>query len=84
MEPVKTSACNDVLHAAPGTEGDVQDLHIRRGHIPNSAGILIPIVISYWQPSEEDIANLLAGVPIALMTHGSTHPPLWVCVDPRI
>lgn len=36
---------------------------------------------SFWQPSEEDISNILAGVPIRLTVVGFTHPPVAIGVS---
>jgi len=39
-----------------------------------------PVVISYWQPSAEEMALLLAGKPVGLVIFGATMPPVAVAV----
>lgn len=42
----------------------------------------IPAVVSYWKPSENELAILVAGGSIALWVIGSTMPPVMLVVDP--
>lgn len=41
----------------------------------------IPAVVSYWKPSENELAILAAGGSIALWVIGSTIPPVMLAVD---
>ncbi|WP_044528699.1 hypothetical protein [Herbaspirillum sp. B65] len=38
------------------------------------------VVISYWQPSAEEIALLVAGKPVGLVVFGGTMPPVALAV----
>lgn len=40
-----------------------------------------PAVVSYWLPSEEELAALNAGRPVALWVFGLTMPPVAVEVE---
>jgi hypothetical protein len=42
------------------------------------------VMYSFWQPSEQDIANILAGVPIRLSVFGSGHPPVAIAVTSSV
>lgn len=41
----------------------------------------IPAVVSYWRPTENELAILAAGGSIALWVIGSTMPPVMLAVD---
>jgi hypothetical protein len=41
-----------------------------------------PVVISYWTPTAEELAQLNAGAPVALWVIGKTMPPVSLTVDP--
>ena len=41
----------------------------------------IPAVVSYWRPSENELAILAGGGSIALWVIGSTMPPVMLAVD---
>lgn len=41
----------------------------------------IPAVVSYWKPSENELAILAGGGSIALWVIGSTMPPVMLAVD---
>jgi hypothetical protein len=78
MQPVRTDACNAVF-VAPADwhveiDGECVDL-------PIHADITLGVMHSYWQPSEEDIANILAGLPIRLTVFGRSHPPVAIAVS---
>ena len=42
----------------------------------------MPAVVSYWKPSENELAMLAAGGSIALTVLGVTMPPVILAVDP--
>lgn len=42
----------------------------------------MPAVVSYWKPSENELAALAAGGSIALTVLGVTMPPVTLAVDP--
>lgn len=42
------------------------------------------VMHSFWQPSEEDIANILAGVPIRLSVMSMGHPPVALTVTDKV
>ena len=72
MNAVPFKGSNDVLRAAPGTEDQVNDLHIFRGQ--NLDGY--PYVVSCWVPTKEDLEALSNGGGVFLLVMGSTHPPV--------
>jgi hypothetical protein len=41
----------------------------------------IPAMVSYWKPSENELAILAGGGSIALWVIGSTMPPVMLAVD---
>lgn len=78
MPPVKTDHTNVMLGAPvdwdPSTHGECCGLPVHRDWANNRW-------LSYWQPTEQDIANILAGVPIRLSVFGSGHPPVAIAVS---
>lgn len=42
----------------------------------------IPAVISFWKPTQEELAALNAGGTVALWVLGNTMPPVSVTVEP--
>ncbi|XAI95942.1 hypothetical protein [Microcystis phage Mwe-JY26] len=72
MTPVQIPFANVVLKAPPGSEEHCGDLPAFR----SEAGTFT----SFWQPSVEEIAEIVAGKPIALTIMSSTHPPVSVWV----
>ena len=79
MNHFRHALCTHTLNPAPGTERFVDPLHIRRGTLEDPRGV--PTVTSYWRPSEQDIANILAGGCVAVQVLGATHPPMSVFVE---
>lgn len=41
-----------------------------------------PAVVSYWKPSENELAILIGGGSVALWVIGTTMPPVMLAVDP--
>jgi hypothetical protein len=69
---------NDVLGAPPGmTVEECNALPITRIDYPNG----LRAVASYWQPTQQEIALLVKGMPVRLLVLGDTHPPLLLGVD---
>lgn len=71
---------NDVLGAPKGWD---------QGELPCSALPITRIkvegmaaVVSYWRPSENELAILAAGGSIALTVLGVSMPPVMLAVDP--
>jgi hypothetical protein len=78
MKPITHPTTNDSL--APPTNmapEDCRPLPITRLKIDNQ----INSVISYWQPTREQLARLAIGFPVRLQVLGSTHPPVALGVD---
>ena len=67
MTPIRTSACNLLLHA-----DGCSDLPAARG---------ADFIATYWQPSAEEMAMIAAGIPIKLTIFGHQHPPVAIEVD---
>ena len=77
MPPVNTKHTNVVLGAPvdwdPVTHGECIGLPAHRDQVTGCWH-------SFWQPTEQDIANLLAGLPIRLTVFSGAHPPVSVAV----
>ena len=43
----------------------------------------LPAVVSYWKPTENELAILAGGGSIALWVVGATMPPIMLAVDPQ-
>jgi hypothetical protein len=81
MMPVRSEHTNAMLGAPkdwnPEQEGECIGLPVHRDQQNN-------VFLSFWQPSEQDIANILAGVPIRLTVFGGGHPPVAIAVTDSI
>ena len=76
MRAIDTPECNFTFGPPEGWEaGKCESLRVRVGTLPDGQ----PAIQSFWQPSEEDIASILAGQPIMLTILGRGMPP--VCVE---
>lgn len=86
MITFKHPLCNTVLSAAEADRNDVVDLHILRGvqEYPDIYGRTAKYhsVISFWRPSAQEIAQLVAGGSVALHCLALTAPPCYVGVEP--
>jgi hypothetical protein len=43
----------------------------------------LPAVVSYWKPTENELAILASGGSIALWVVGASMPPIMLAVDPQ-
>jgi len=71
---------NDVLKAAPGTEDAVNDLRIFRQGLsftPNGQRLDL-CVVSCWELSDEELAEVIRTKRIYFQALGRTHPPIMV------
>lgn len=66
MNPIHHPLCNDVLRAPEGAT-DCSDLPILRNPT---------YIVSFWKPSDEQLAALIAGGTVAVQCHSQTHPPI--------
>jgi hypothetical protein len=41
-----------------------------------------PVMVSFWRPSADELADLAAGGAVALWIYGSAHPPVSLQVEP--
>jgi len=77
MPPINTKHTNVVLGAPadwdPAVHGQCIGLP---AHRDPSTGLWH----SFWQPTEQDIANILAGSPIRLTVFSGSHPPVSISV----
>lgn len=75
LKPVRQPH-NNLMLGAPAdwdeSKGDCIGLPATRGEDG--------VIHSYWQPSETDIANILAGMPIRLSVFSAVHPPVAINV----
>lgn len=79
MRPCQHPSNNDVLGPPPGTTANqCQALPITRVVYEPSG---LQAVVSYWQPTPEQLRLLAEGKPVWLSVWGRTHPPLAVGVD---
>lgn len=82
MNPVQHPSNNDVLGAPPGVSiEECRPLAITRVRYRMPNGGAIPGVVSYWQPTAEQLALLNEGKPVYLSAWGATHPPVVLGVD---
>lgn len=79
MRPTQHTSNNDVLRPPRGASADeCRPLPITRVLYQPSN---MPAVVSYWQPTPEQLALLNAGRPVWLSVMGSTHPPMAIGVE---
>lgn len=83
MTPVNFKEANDVLKAPKGQEDQVQDLPIFRCS-QEIKGLVMPLTISAWKPSEEEIRLISEGGLIYFRCFGKTHPPISIGAFPLI
>ena len=66
--------CNLLLEA--GGRPDVVDLPAWRGERITHSGLRVHVVESFWKPTPEEIADLVAGHCIVLCCVGPSAPPV--------
>jgi hypothetical protein len=84
MQPIQHKSSNDVLRPPAGASRDVcRPLYITRVLYgpAGDGGLSVPGVISYWQPTAEQLALLNQGHPVFLSCLGQTHPPVSLGVE---
>lgn len=82
MNPIKHHTSNAELSPPAGvSEDECSTLPITRIMYDMPGGNSMPGVVSYWQPSAEQLALLNAGKPVFLSFWGVTHPPVAVGVE---
>lgn len=77
MQPIIPNGKNFTYTAPPGTEGQCQDLHVRRAQSPmfgNSS-------TSLWRPHLEELKKLNEGAGVALTIFSAEHPVVSVGVE---
>ena len=73
MKPVEFPEQNDVLKPHPGTEEWVSPLPIHR---QRPDGVNDALVLSCWEPTEEELAEIIQTRKVYIICHGFTHAPL--------
>lgn len=73
MTPVKHRLATHRFHGPPGS--GIAPLYVE-ARVENAE----PMLVSYWQPTEEEIANILAGGVVALSILGGGQPPVRIGV----
>lgn len=68
---------NFVYKAPAGTEDQVGDLPVRVAEDP----LMGRNITSAWKPSEEELAQLVAGGSVALVVYGNVQPVVYVGVE---
>lgn len=78
MLPVTFNEANFTFGKPPSmSDEQCASLHVFRGSAPiDEQGTLMPVVISKWQPSREDIDAINNGEPIWLSITGTGMPPV--------
>lgn len=79
MQPIKTESTN-VIYEPPRNTNVPDKTKVASLPVTREDGMLH----SFWQPSETDIANILAGVPIRLSILGKSHPAVSLAVTDKV
>jgi hypothetical protein len=78
MSPIETESTNRIYGPPKGvSEKDIAQL-------PVTVDEGLGLIHSFWMPSEVDIANILAGVPIRLTIVNNLHPPVMLTVTNKV
>lgn len=79
MNKIQHPSNNAVLGAPAGWDQS----ELPCGALPITRGTQdgLPVVVSYWMPTPEELAALNAGKPVALWVVGPTMPPVSVEVE---
>lgn len=78
MRAIQHTSSNDVLRPPQGaTAEECHPLFITRARYEDGT----PVVISFWQPTPEQLRLLNEGKPVWLCAIGMTHPPLALGVE---
>lgn len=84
MNPIRHHTSNDVLRPPAGMSRDeCRALYITRivYASPDDENKRMPGVISYWQPTPQQLALLNQGAPVFLSCLGATHPTVAIGVE---
>lgn len=87
--PIDFAERNDVLRAPAGSKDNCTDLYIHRNHDPalrveyplDDGTIMkghMPIVISVWELSNEELIHIAHSGRIYFQAWGHTHPPIYI------
>lgn len=76
--PVTFDQANFTFGKPPDmTDEQCSSLHVYKGECPvNEQGTMMPVIISKWQPSKEDIEAINKGAAIFLSITGQGMPPV--------
>lgn len=74
MRPRRTHASNGVFHLDGHSED--HDLWVEKG---SDSSTCEPILVSVWEPTDEERQAIAAGANIELVVGGTVHPP--VCMQ---
>lgn len=77
MQPLKTRHTTNILGAPQGWDPATQGECIG---LPAHWDAASHRWLSWHHPTEQDIANILAGMPIRLSVFGGGHPPVAIAV----
>jgi hypothetical protein len=72
LTPIKTKHTNIMYGAPAGWDAERDGECVALPVAKDAQGVMH----SFWQPTETDIANILAGMPIRLSVFSSSHPPV--------
>lgn len=79
MKPRRTPTSTVVFRLAGGNEDN--DLWVERTHHSETFD---PLLISTWEPTDEERAAIAAGGTIELIVWGAGHPPVALSVGPSM
>jgi hypothetical protein len=77
MKPIQTDRTNVLLGAPKDWDAARDGEYIG---LPVHLDVENRLFHSFWQPSEQDIADILAGMPVRLTVFGGSHPPVAIAV----
>lgn len=80
MNPVSHSSNNQILGAPKDPNAETKELQIDPLPITRTIKHGVMSNASFWQPTEEEISRILAGMPIAIVVIGPAFYPMAVGV----
>lgn len=75
MQPANFDGSNTIFGAPKGTEHVVAPLYAYRGP---RAGDGLPVVVSCWKPSREELEEIMLTGRVWLVVLGESMPPVWL------
>lgn len=73
MTAIDFPQSNKTYVSPEGMEDRCHELHVWQGTLQGD-----PVIVSCWQPTEDEIARILVGEPVFLLVVGQGTPPVSV------